>query len=720
MGQSMPSAVSSVLVRRCAGRHFRFGAAEVNGWRSSMEDAHVCHFRENWGFFGVFDGHGGDKCSKFLARRLPEALEAKGPPRTEAEWKGLALGLDAEFLASGESSGSTAAMVFAEANGDHFHVQVGNVGDSRVLLGRADGTMATGRGTDGALTRDHNPSDADELARVMSTGGFVRDCGGTPRVNGTLAMSRAFGDASYKETGGPSLEDRPVCAVPEVTQLQCDPNEFLLLVCDGVSEGNFPNRNVVRFAHERLSLSQSPPDPGEVAAAVCQEALRLGSKDNISCLVVLFGPEAGTQNGDVAKPLEFIPGPFASPDHEEFRETYAAAARHAGLTLPQALDLRCQNVQSNLRHPNSSSFSASELRHFRDELGLFGGGPPAGSDEEARIEWFQRWLKDRAEDGRQQAATASDQLNMLASGQGGDQPAGQFSGLLGQLLQNPQLFSLANSQLSRQPPPTPPQPPPPPSRRRRSEKRVVGVAAAELLWPAVQQNPNLAWDEVLWNLCGRQGELLYVDDSDGTSEVDFADLGVTAWLPTAALIDITISVSATAAELEAALASHETLEWQEGLRAVCGQEGVLLDSQEDSCTAQVRLPRLGLEPWLPRSCLTERQGSQPTLCTLEVSELPGSEGRVHVACRRLPLHTGDTAGAGSVDAGGPQECVQASVSTQEPAARLRTTLAQKLGLEDPTALRLLLPDGRLFWPPVPNRGAAARKLVVEALRPHDE
>ena len=38
------------------------------------------------------------------------------------------------------------------------------------------------------------------------------------RVNGDLAVSRAFGDAQHKTTGGPSPEDHPVSAAPELKE----------------------------------------------------------------------------------------------------------------------------------------------------------------------------------------------------------------------------------------------------------------------------------------------------------------------------------------------------------------------------------------------------------------------------------------------------------------------------------------------------------------------
>lgn len=43
--------------------------------------------------------------------------------------------------------------------------------------------------------------------------------GGVYRVNGDLAVSRGFGDAEYKKTGGPGPEDRPVTADPEMVRL---------------------------------------------------------------------------------------------------------------------------------------------------------------------------------------------------------------------------------------------------------------------------------------------------------------------------------------------------------------------------------------------------------------------------------------------------------------------------------------------------------------------
>merc|ERR1719288_205798 len=108
---------------------------------------------------------------------------------------------------------------------------------------------------------------------------------GVSRVNGDLAVSRAFGDAQYKETGGPAQEDHPVTAAPDLISLDCGASDFLILVCDGISECNFPNREVVELAAEEIRSSEKAGavDPGSAAAAVCRKALERGSKDNLSC-----------------------------------------------------------------------------------------------------------------------------------------------------------------------------------------------------------------------------------------------------------------------------------------------------------------------------------------------------------------------------------------------------------------------------------------------------
>jgi protein phosphatase 1B len=45
-----------------------YSVSSMQGWRNEMEDAHCAQIDikglEEWSFFGVYDGHGGDLCSK--------------------------------------------------------------------------------------------------------------------------------------------------------------------------------------------------------------------------------------------------------------------------------------------------------------------------------------------------------------------------------------------------------------------------------------------------------------------------------------------------------------------------------------------------------------------------------------------------------------------------------------------------------------------------------
>jgi len=54
------------------------GGSGMQGWRKTMEDAHLAKFNisvsPNVSIFGVFDGHGGSEVAKFTERHLIEYL----------------------------------------------------------------------------------------------------------------------------------------------------------------------------------------------------------------------------------------------------------------------------------------------------------------------------------------------------------------------------------------------------------------------------------------------------------------------------------------------------------------------------------------------------------------------------------------------------------------------------------------------------------------------
>ena len=389
--------VTSAIVERIEAEAFRVGVCEINGWRAHHEDAHIACCTEGWGFFGVFDGHCGAACSKFAAQRITELLYSDGCPSDDLGAKRLMLRVDDEFLSSADpSSGSTAACCIIRPAAERHLLHVVNAGDSRVLLGTLDGVLVDGGGTDQALTTDHNPANPAEAERIYRCGGHVE----RSRVNGSLAVSRALGDAPFKRTGGPSAEDRPVTADPQMGHFECGSGEFVVLACDGIFEG-IHNSAAVAVAARVL---RETGDLGGAAQAVCQAALAAGSKDNVTCMVV----QIGSIGGDGQMNREYVPGvldPTVLSD-APFIAAYSAMAARAGLGLSAAVQLRFDFAQGQLLDRGWGIGLQKELAAI--------GVPEGALGSSKRTEWFTNWAdRTKANCGRRRAHGESNRGRIL-------------------------------------------------------------------------------------------------------------------------------------------------------------------------------------------------------------------------------------------------------------------------------------------------------------------
>merc|ERR1740117_1754050 len=195
-----------------------------------------------------------------------------------------------------------------------------------------------GGGTDKGLTQDHKPEYPAERKRIEKAGGRVED----DRVNGNLSVSRGFGDRDCKETGGPGPDNRPVTCIPEQFHFECDDTDFVLLVCDGVSEGNFSNEEVVKLVAESLKEGKNA---GQAARLVCLEAINKDSKDNITCMVVQLKGVAEA----FERKVEFIAGPVSEIGNAGFRKAYAFMADKVQLSLAQAVAGRYEVLQEEIQ-----------------------------------------------------------------------------------------------------------------------------------------------------------------------------------------------------------------------------------------------------------------------------------------------------------------------------------------------------------------------------------
>ena len=98
-----------------------------------------------------------------------------------------------------------------------------NAGDSRGVLLRADKAME--------LSHDHKPQNPDETRRINAAKHSVED----DRVDGNLALSRAFGDFQYKDQTKLKAEDQAVTCHPDVKEVKRNAaDQYIMLACDGI------------------------------------------------------------------------------------------------------------------------------------------------------------------------------------------------------------------------------------------------------------------------------------------------------------------------------------------------------------------------------------------------------------------------------------------------------------------------------------------------------
>lgn len=297
----------------------------MQGWRVTMEDSHMActtipvdgsgrPLSKGHAIFGVFDGHGGDFTSDYAAANFL-AIFSKHPSLTkyasmkvddQADVPGVCLLrkalsetfsiLDMEIrkkqnqrndtimtmtdhdpdrmVASRmrfERSGSTVVVVMVTPS----HIICANAGDSRAVLQR-DGRALP-------LSFDHKPSNIPELERINDAGGFVR----SKRVDGDLAVSRGFGDFSYKSIDGLPVKAQKVIPQPEFVVYPRDSrrDQFVILACDGIWD--------VATNEECADFVQNLLDEGENdLGLICEEALdsclEKNSRDNMTIAVVAF------------------------------------------------------------------------------------------------------------------------------------------------------------------------------------------------------------------------------------------------------------------------------------------------------------------------------------------------------------------------------------------------------------------------------------------------
>lgn len=234
-----------------------------------MEDYVVSEFKKleghELGLFAIFDGHLGHDVAKYLQTNLFDNIlkEKDFWTDTENAIRNAYRSTDAVILQQSLKLGKGGSTAVTGILIDGKKLVVANVGDSRAVMSK--------NGVAHQLSVDHEPS--KEKKEIESRGGFVSNIpGDVPRVDGQLAVARAFGDKSLK---------LHLSSEPDITHQTIDDHtEFILFASDGIWK--------VLSNQEAVDAIKSIKDPHAAAKHLIEEAISRKSKDDISCIVVKF------------------------------------------------------------------------------------------------------------------------------------------------------------------------------------------------------------------------------------------------------------------------------------------------------------------------------------------------------------------------------------------------------------------------------------------------
>ena len=277
----------------------------------------------NISYFGIFDGHGGNKCAEYLRDNLLSLIctNKNFPSNINLSIKEAFKKADKDFLKNYalkdgkvfDYSGSCALLLLIIDN----IVYVVNLGDSRCLISCNNGQIKR------PVTRDHKPNYSYEKERIMNNGGIIyqnhniinfengnfkilngKILVGPHRVlPGRLSVSRTIGDAEakLKICGGlPNV----IINEPDIYSFNIskDNVDYFILGCDGVfeqlkNEDIFECVSLVINSNKREINNTKKKDNqkkdihsicGDIVNLILNASMQRKSFDNVTCIFILF------------------------------------------------------------------------------------------------------------------------------------------------------------------------------------------------------------------------------------------------------------------------------------------------------------------------------------------------------------------------------------------------------------------------------------------------
>eukprot|EP00268_Persea_americana_P038760 TRINITY_DN3838_c0_g1_i1.p1 TRINITY_DN3838_c0_g1~~TRINITY_DN3838_c0_g1_i1.p1 ORF type:complete len:586 (-),score=103.46 TRINITY_DN3838_c0_g1_i1:212-1969(-) len=265
-------------------------ALRRGGRKLPMED--VCCYQwplpgvEEFGLFGIFDGHGGANAAKTASKTLPKMV-SDILFILERRERVLSLHDASEVLRDAfaqteaamndhqyEGCTATVLLVWADHHEDYF-AQCANVGDSACVINIGEKQIL--------MTEDHRITSQSERNRLRKTGPPLKD--GETRLCG-MNIARMLGDKFLKEQ---DARFTPEPYVSQVVHIPKGSKGFALMASDGLWDVISVKKatQLVLQTRERYGVNRA--DSAErIANFLLSEARTLRTKDNTSVILLDF------------------------------------------------------------------------------------------------------------------------------------------------------------------------------------------------------------------------------------------------------------------------------------------------------------------------------------------------------------------------------------------------------------------------------------------------
>jgi serine/threonine protein phosphatase PrpC len=240
------------------------------------------------GYFGLFDGHGGGKISKFCKKNLHKYFIdneiINKPPSKSKDYDKY---INKTYISvqnklsdhekEAKTVGSTALVLIVYEKEKKKYCKIINLGDCRAIMCNEYNIAIQ-------LTKDHKPTSFEEYKRIISEDGKItKESKDDYRING-MSVSRSFGD----------LDAKPhVSHIPDIFDYDINKTKFVIMGCDGLWDVISNQEAIDLVLSDLESKNDSKKNinnksDNNIAIKLANLAYDKGSHDNITVIIIFF------------------------------------------------------------------------------------------------------------------------------------------------------------------------------------------------------------------------------------------------------------------------------------------------------------------------------------------------------------------------------------------------------------------------------------------------